>query len=148
MATAPEFAGTRRGKTPRKNALGKSPQKKRPRHTYYTLDENGEPVPCADGLAWDQWFQRTKATRERVVAQDADEATASGREPEVLVSTVFLAIDHNFWGTGLPVLWETMILGGPHDGYQRRYTSRAAALRGHQVACALMRDTKAERRRR
>jgi hypothetical protein len=48
---------------------------------------------------------------------------------EVSVSTVFLGIDHGFrCDRGLPVLWETMIFGGPHDGYQNRYTSRTDAL--------------------
>lgn len=41
----------------------------------------------------------------------------------VRVSTVFLGLDH-FGRVGEPVLWETMIFGGAHDGYQARYTSR------------------------
>jgi hypothetical protein len=31
-----------------------------------------------------------------------------------------------------------MIFGGPHDGYQDRYTSRQEALEGHQKALALV----------
>lgn len=36
------------------------------------------------------------------------------------VSTVFLGLNHN-WLRGEPLLWETMIFGGPHsDEYQER----------------------------
>ena len=52
------------------------------------------------------------------------------------VSTVFLGLDHRF-GPGEPVLWETMIFGGPHNEYQKRYTSRATAELGHRKAVAL-----------
>jgi hypothetical protein len=34
---------------------------------------------------------------------------------------------------GKPVLWESMIFGGPLDGDCRRYSSKADALAGHQV---------------
>jgi hypothetical protein len=56
----------------------------------------------------------------------------------VNVSTVFLAIDHSFNG-GTPVLFETMIFGGEHDGYQERYTSFEEAVKGHEVAVKLVR---------
>lgn len=38
------------------------------------------------------------------------------------ISTVFLGIDHNYSNAGPPVLWETMIFGGPPalDQYQAR----------------------------
>jgi hypothetical protein len=51
----------------------------------------------------------------------------------VTVSTVFLALDHSF-GDGPPVLWETMVFGGPADMDQQRYTSREAAEAGHVEA--------------
>jgi hypothetical protein len=35
------------------------------------------------------------------------------------------------------VLLETMIFGGRHDQYKMRYSSRAEALKGHEVAVAL-----------
>jgi hypothetical protein len=52
------------------------------------------------------------------------------------VSTVFLGLNHAFTD-GPPVLWETMIFGGPNDGWQDRYTSRAGAEAGHLRAVAL-----------
>lgn len=53
----------------------------------------------------------------------------------VLVSTVFLGLDHSF-GSGPPILFETMIFGGPHDGYQERYSSWDEAEKGHKKALA------------
>jgi hypothetical protein len=52
------------------------------------------------------------------------------------ISTVFLHFDHglNFGTTDKPsdpVLFESMIFGGPHDEYQRRYCTYNEALEGH-----------------
>lgn len=49
------------------------------------------------------------------------------------VSTVFLGIDHQF-GRGEPVLFETMIFGGPLDGDMYRYGTYEQAERGHAAA--------------
>lgn len=49
------------------------------------------------------------------------------------VSTVFLGIDHNHFGDGPPVLFETMIFGGPLDELQWRYHTLEQAQVGHQV---------------
>ncbi len=59
---------------------------------------------------------------------------------QVMVSTVFLVLNHNYAGTGPPVLYETMIFGGPHDERQWRYATREAALAGHDQAVSLARD--------
>ena len=104
----------------------------------YILDANGDPTPCADVHAWGRWFETSAA--ERVVAQDRDEGDPDNR---VLVSTIFLALDHQF-GDGPPVLWETLVFGGPLDGEMNRYTSKQDALRGHQAMCE--RVAKAARR--
>lgn len=47
------------------------------------------------------------------------------------VSTVFLALDHN-WSGGEPLLFETMIFGGPYDGYMERYSTYEQAKAGHE----------------
>jgi hypothetical protein len=52
----------------------------------------------------------------------------------VRVSTVFLGFNHNMHSTGNPVLFETMIFGGPLDSSQWRYTSYADAEAGHKCA--------------
>ena len=91
----------------------------------YILNEAGEPEACEDFVRWANWFE----LNERHVACDNIKG--------VRVSTVFLGINHN-WSEGPPVLWETMIFGGEHDEYQRRYTSRADAEAGHNEALALV----------
>lgn len=47
-----------------------------------------------------------------------------------LVSTVFLGLDHSYNGPR-PILFETMIFNGPHDGFMRRYSTYDEALAGH-----------------
>ena len=86
---------------------------------YYLLTMDGKPIRTDDVLEWAQWFE----TADRVVRQ-----TDLG--PRGTVSTVFLAFDHS-WGLGSPVLWETMVFGGPFDERQERYASREAAVAGH-----------------
>ena len=53
--------------------------------------------------------------------------------PIVYVSTIFLGIDHNFSGEGLPLLYETMIFGGPRNHQESWHATRAEALVGHQA---------------
>lgn len=85
----------------------------------YILDERGEPVECDDVLAWGAWFETAKRTVAHDVVGDAR------------VSTVFLGVDHNFRGGGFPLLWETMVFGGPLDMEQERYACAGDALLGH-----------------
>lgn len=91
----------------------------------YILDAEGKPVEELDILAWGKWMQ------------EGDRRVARDELPDsVSVSTVFLGLDHSF-GSGPPILWETMIFDGPHDMYQDRYSSREEALAGHAKAVAI-----------
>lgn len=58
----------------------------------------------------------------------------------VEVSTVWLGLNHAF-RPGPPLIFETMIFGGPHNEYQVRYTTEEEARQGHEVACQLVRDS-------
>lgn len=89
----------------------------------YVLNAEGEPIPEPDLLRWAEWFENAHNRR---LAEDHLPET-------VRVSTIFLGLDHSF-GSGFPILWETMIFGGKHDGYQERYSSREDALAGHALA--------------
>lgn len=86
----------------------------------YILDEHGEPELEPDILKWAEWFE----TADRTVAR-----TQIG---DVVVSTVFLGIDHAF-GDGPPLLYETMTFGGPLDEEQERYYTRTEADAGHKI---------------
>jgi len=48
----------------------------------------------------------------------------------IKVSTVFLGINHGF--DGEPVLFETMVFGGEHDGDQYRWRTWEEAEKGHK----------------
>lgn len=90
--------------------------------------KDGKPVATDSILQWASWFETADRTLLRTdITADVD------------VSTVFLGIDHNFTGKGPPVLWETLIRGGPRDGWMDRYTSEKDAKKGHKRACALAR---------
>ena len=89
----------------------------------YILDGQ-TPVACDDIVAWAKSFD----VKNRHVAD-----TKNG---DVRVSTVFLGIDHQY-GDGPPLLFETMIFGGGHDGYQERYPTWEMAEAGHKEACSL-----------
>jgi hypothetical protein len=93
----------------------------------YILNDRGEPEICNDVITWGRWFEANHT--QRIVAKDE-------LPNDVRVSTVFLGLDHQF-GHGEPLIFETMIFGGAHDGYQERYATRAAAEHGHRVALAL-----------
>lgn len=91
------------------------------RELHYILDAAGEPVPEPDVLTWAKWFE--EHTKERIVGY-------TKISDEVSVSTVFLALDHGY--SGEPILYETMVFGGPLDETQDRYATRRAAEKGHQ----------------
>ena len=77
-------------------------------------------------FAWAQWFE----TAERHVAKDVVTLKHGGI---FKVSTVFLGLDHAWFATA-PVLWETMIFGGPLDQFCERYRSVREARAGHRRA--------------
>lgn len=78
---------------------------------------------------WGEWFE----TADRDVAKTETELH--------LISTVFLGLDHNFFGKGPPLLFETMIFAkgdGGSDGLRAdecwRYASWDDAEAGHKTA--------------
>lgn len=90
------------------------------RTIHYVLDEHGIPVAADDDLdAWGRWMSR--GIDARTIARD--------RFGDVWISTVFLGMDHAY--DGPPMLFETMVFGGPLDEEMDRYSTRDEALRGH-----------------
>ena len=89
---------------------------------YYVLI--GHTPIAVDMFTWGHWL----VTANRQVAWD--------EIPDAQVSTVFLGLDHNFYNNGPPILFETMIFGGPLDGEQWRYATWKEAERGHAAALA------------
>ena len=81
--------------------------------------EGKTPVRCDNMIEWAKWFEKA----ERHVAQE--------NIGEVRISTVFLGLDHG-WGEPKPVLFETMVFGGPLDQEQDRYYTWDEAEAGHR----------------
>jgi hypothetical protein len=86
----------------------------------YILDDENNPVP-ATLMEWAEFFENTPR---RIVAQDYP-------RPKVLVSTVFLGLDHRFVGDGPPLLFETMVFRDGDGDEQMRYATWAEAEAGH-----------------
>lgn len=87
---------------------------------YYRLDANRIPIPCFNIMEWAEYFQEA----DRRVARDECE--------QYVVSTVFLGLDHNYFG-GDPILFETMVfLPEGESGDMDRYHTWADALAGHE----------------
>ena len=97
------------------------------RNLWYMLKE-GKPVPAnVISPEFQEWYNNID--NRRVARTDIAK--------DIWVSTVFLGLDHNLFGVGEPVLWETMIFGGSEDMYQERATTKEEALEHHNVAVAL-----------
>jgi hypothetical protein len=92
----------------------------------YILEDH-EPVEVHDLKVWGRWMQ------------SANRRVGDDLIGEVRVSTVFLGVDHNFCDGGPPLLFETMIFGGPHDQYQERCSTWQQAEAMHQRAIAMLR---------
>jgi hypothetical protein len=92
---------------------------------YYKLDVTGEhPIQCNDMFDADACFSDENIRKVKV----------SPIFPEGELSTVFLCLDHSFQTDSEPVLWESLVFGGPHDGEMRRCAgTRTDALRMHTV---------------
>jgi hypothetical protein len=101
---------------------------------------NRKPIFVAD---YEEWAKAAIDERHRLIKQygnDADphrvDRTMIG---DVEVSTVFLPINHNFFGEGPPTLFETMVFGGEHNGYQDRCATWEQAETMHQRTVDMVR---------
>lgn len=92
---------------------------------FYVLDGK-TPVPCESLEDWARTFEASN----RHVAQDIIS--------DARVSTVFLGVNHA-WDDGPPLIFETMIFGGPHDGHQTRASTWEEAEQQHAEAVAMLR---------
>ena len=89
----------------------------------YVLDEAGNPRPEPSRMTWANWF---KDSSNWIVKQE--------RIGPSRISTVFLGLDNNFSAEGPPVLWETLVFGGPlADEGGRCAGSREQAEAMHQA---------------
>lgn len=95
---------------------------------FYILKDK-KPVRVDDFREYVMWMENDK---NRII-----EHTEIG---DILVSTVFLGIDHrmSFGPSGPPILFETMVFGGEFDQHQKRYSIYDKAKEGHNEICDMV----------
>lgn len=84
----------------------------------YILDKSKTPIPIEDAIKWGRWFNSN------------NQQVANTKIDDIQISTIFLGLDHGDLSQQ-PILFETMIFGGKHDGYQTRCCTYAEALAEH-----------------
>jgi hypothetical protein len=84
-----------------------------------------------DLMTWAVWFEDIE--NRRIARTDISDS--------IWVSTVFLGLDHGFDEGGAPVLFETMIFGGPQNNELWRCAFYNQALRQHAMAVELARQS-------
>jgi hypothetical protein len=94
--------------------------------TYVLVDR--KPVNCSNDDAWFMWFADWD---NRLVAQTVVRPA--------LISTVFGGIDRSYGRSPQPLVFETHIFGGEHDGWEEFSSSWEEAELVHAEAVALAR---------
>lgn len=74
-------------------------------HKYILKDR--KPVICADLRVWASWFEEVGNRR-----------VGNTEVGDLVVNTIFLGLDHSF-GSGPPILWETMVFDGEWGNQER-----------------------------
>jgi hypothetical protein len=82
---------------------------------YY--DRNGDPI------SFERWFELWHEDYKRVAFDSVG---------DVEVSTVWLGLNHSFLPDSPPIIFETMVFGGPNDEDQERYSTEEEAIEGHR----------------
>lgn len=86
---------------------------------FYLENEAHELVPVDDIMEWSRGMPADRHVAYTELGYD------------IVVSTVFLGIDHRFIGEGPPLLYETMVFVEELADEMERYPTRAAAEAGH-----------------
>lgn len=93
----------------------------------YILDGK-VPKKVDNVFKWAAWYETADRTVKLTKLPD-----------NIIVSTVFTALDPNFFiQNAVPRLFETMIFGGEHDLWQRKYTTWEEAEAGHEEAIKMI----------
>lgn len=99
----------------------------------YILDADNQPIHEPDRFKWDKWLGTDPR---RILRQDH-------LHNGVFVSTIFTGLDPrplfplSESVPMPPLLWETVVFGGPHDQHSKRYRSKEEAVAGHREAVQL-----------
>lgn len=102
---------------------------------WYVRDADGAVRGPMTIEVYSEW-----ARTQQNMGVDANRVAADDLSGDVRVSTVFLNFDHSHWAGGPPILFETMIFGGPWDQYQWRYATEAEARKAHDLIVAALKS--------
>ena len=104
------------------------------RNMYFRLDEGLNVVPTT----LQEWCKGIES-RDRIIAQNIilEDMTEGG----LMLSTVFLGLEHGLDEQGKPLVFETMILTpNSHDVFCQRYATYAEAKNAHETLLEKVRD--------
>ena len=106
-----------------------------PDDRYYILVKH-TPVACNIEI-WSNWFKNnTRTIRHNVIRRPKTLVITE----EIVISTVFLGLNHAYRAEDDPILFETMIFGGKDDQYCERYTTWNDAIQGHRRIVKMVKD--------
>ena len=94
----------------------------------YILDDERRLVNVKNDHAWFMWFgdiERRRVGRDEIGG--------------VIVSTIFGGIDRSYGQAPQPMVFETHVFGGEHDGWEEWSASWAEAELVHAEGCAIVR---------
>jgi len=89
-----------------------------------------KPIEVANLLEWAKEFE------------NSDRKVAHTKIGDTEVCTVFLGIDHNYLSKGSPILFETMVFGGPLNNEEERYSTWKEAEEGHEEMVHRVREAR------
>jgi hypothetical protein len=95
------------------------------RAIHYILE--GKNIKKTDFLTWALWYER------------ADRTVALTEIDNIIVSTVFFGLDLSLGDENMPMLFETMILGGELDGTKIRCSTWEQSEQLHERYVAMVR---------
>lgn len=100
--------------------------------TNYKLSDDGiDPVPVNNVMEWAAAFDNKSRFVQKTELPNG-----------VTISTVFLSLDHGFGDDGPPLVWETLVFGGPGDQeiMERCGGNRHDAVKMHQAVVAAVKS--------
>ncbi len=113
---------------------------------YYILE--GHEPKKSDLFSWGYWLESANVNDRRVNRTKVGipawkywmgKLLKIKQWEPVLISTVFLGLDHRF-GEGPPLLFETMVFGGKHHQEIDRYSTWDEAEKGHAKFVKLIKN--------
>ena len=107
---------------------------------YILIGKNHYPVDDFNLEQYSRWWSITHRNLASTYIEGKPLGKGSGRtfrvinklrKEKVWLSTVFLGLDHGY-DESYPILYETLVFGGIHDGLMRRYGTYDEAMAGHE----------------